>query len=74
MGRALAALICIRLDARQGESVAVTELAHYLGVTPAQVTTHLEQMQFDRLVDVSRDAAGDIVAARTPDLLHPEAA
>lgn len=69
MSRALAALICIRLDARRGQWVSVEELALQAGLSSSQIRSACELLRGEGLL-LARRAAGahHIDAVCTPDM------
>lgn len=73
MSRALAALICIRLDAKRGQWVTVEELAGHVDLSGSQIRSACEQLRSEGLLLVRRSAAGShIEAVRTPDMTAHE--
>lgn len=65
------ALILIRLDAVEGDSVRVSLLASYLECTPDQVRAAAEMLVEEGQVQAERDVNGQIYLLRTrATLLH----
>lgn len=64
-GRAVRAIICIRLDANRGEWVSVADLAAHMAVSPAALYSPLLDLESQHLLELQRSGS-QVTAARVP--------
>jgi DNA-binding IscR family transcriptional regulator len=65
-GWGMRAVICCRLDARQGQWLTVEELAAHIAVAPAVLMPALIELEALRLLSLQRGLDGTIQAASVP--------